>query len=326
MTRDTEVEKLLFKVRLQEVYHYVPEQDTLPGFLDPPQSDLRPIHGFKAITKMEDGSVFSVVTDEYRLVTNEEALNLGKQCLRQLFNSIDESRMEVFNIVAPKSLSFCHIDMVNSGYAMNIWAKETWIPYLRVTNSYNRTRALRFDLGFCRKLCDNGVIYERQTIPYKFAHTRQDIAPEGIFSVDGKKLRGVEENFRNTLETLNAYPVPRDAFMPLACDALGLSFDIESTDTAIHLREARRLEKFKESSHPLVEKYVGELRENAYAVFNLVTDLASRPVFYPAPTLMVDTLQKRAGAWLGRFLREIRQGNFSLERYLEKTNHWFSLN
>ena len=326
MTRDTDVERLLFEVELQDIYHLATKQDTLPGLFDSLSSKLEQVEGFKAVTKLEDGKVFAVVTDDYRLVTNAEALELGKQCLQQLFGEFNTAKMEVFNIIAPASRSFCHIDLVQTGYEINILAREVWLPYLRVTNSYNRMRVLRFDLGFCRALCQNGVIFESETIPFKFAHTRQKIAPFGTFNVNIEKLKGLESNFRATLAELNAFHVAQADFLPLACLALGLSYDIHADNPERRSSERHRLVEFKQYAYPLADHYAAELKENAYAVFNLVTELASRPVFYPSQILMIDPLQKRAGAWLGSFLREIRRSDFSIGRYLEEAAGWFSEN
>lgn len=328
MTRNTNIQEILFPVELSDIYCYFkkPErQRNLFNLEERGDIDLDKVPGYKAITNPTTGKVFSVVTDGYRLVTNQEALDLAKQCFQQLFGVPNAEQMDVFNIVTPRSLSFCHIDLIHRNYTINIWAKEMWLPYLRVTNSYNRSRALRFDLGFCRKLCDNGVIFERETIQYKFYHTHQEITPVGQFSVDFKRLKSLEASFCESVARLSAYDIPREAILPLVCAALHLEFDVQSSDPARQAKEIERFQTFKTGAQPLVNQYTDELGMNAYAVLSVITDIASRPFFYRTPNWMMDHLQKRAGHWLENFAHEIQNPDFKLERYLAEVMVWFNL-
>ena len=327
MTRNTNIQEVLFPVELTDIYQYRPKRNSQLTFFEngalEEEKEIHPISRYKAITNPKTGQVFSVVTDGYRLVTNQEALDLAKQCFQQLFDMQDTEQMVVFNIMTPQSRSFCHVDLIHQHYSVNIWAREMWLPYLRVTNSYNRSRALRFDLGFCRKLCDNGMIFERETIQYKFHHTRQKISPVGQFKVDFERLKKLEASFRESVERLNSYPVSEDAFLPLACVALELEFDLQSDDAARRAKEEERFHTFKHGAKTLVAKYVDELDANAYAVLSVITDIASHPFFYRTPGWMVDRLQKRAGCWFDDFVVEISKPTFQMDQYLASTMAWF---
>jgi hypothetical protein len=159
MSRDTDLSQILFPV------------EEKPIFFVNPKAGMKQIPNYKTIVNVTTNEPISVVSTDYRLISNQEALELGEKCFKQLFNEVDIDSMEIFNIITPKSKSFCHIDIIHNKYEVNIWEKEVWLPYIRITNSYNRLKPLRFDLGFCRKLCFNGVIFERNTISYKFYHT-----------------------------------------------------------------------------------------------------------------------------------------------------------
>jgi hypothetical protein len=327
MTRNTNIQEILFPVELSDIYQYLAKPESQLTLFEleerEEEKDISKIPGYKAITNSETGKVFSVVTDGYRLVTNQEALDLAKQCFRQLFGMQDTEQMVVFNMVTPQSQSFCHIDLIHQYYTVNIWAKEIWLPYLRVTNSYNRSRALRFDLGFCRKLCDNGMIFEKETIQYKFYHTRQEISPAGQFKIDFERLKNLEASFRESVDRLNSYPVPQEAFLPLVCVALNLEFDIQADEAAKREKEKERFRAFKNGAQSLVTKYVNELGENAYAVLSVITDIVSRPFFYRTPSWMVDRLQKRAGNWFDDFAHEIRKPGFQMDQHLAGIHVWF---
>ena len=143
-----------------------------------------------------------VETLAYRLVKNGEALKLGEQCFRQVFSAPTADGMEIFNIIQPSTCSFCHVDFLHKGRTLEPWQGDRWWPYLRMTNSYNRTKPLRFDLGFCRGICTNGVIFGREQIVFRYYHTREQIDVEGKFQVDATRLKKLETVFLEQMHGL----------------------------------------------------------------------------------------------------------------------------
>jgi len=168
------------------------------------------------------------------------------------------------------------------------------------------------------------MIFEKETIQYKFYHTRQEISPVGRFNINFERLKRLETSFRESVNRLNSYPVPQEAFLPLVCIALNLEFDIQSEDAAKREKEEDRFRAFKNGAQSLVTKYMNELGENAYAVLSVITDIASRPFLYRTPSWMVDRLQKRAGNWFENFVHEIHKPDFQIEQYLASVMIWFN--
>jgi hypothetical protein len=66
----------------------------------------------------------------------------------------------------------------------------------------------------------------------------------------------------------------------------------------------------------LSNRYASELGENAYAVFNAVTEFASNPPANGCVHRERHSLQKLAGAWLSQFSRQCREPGFDLMKYL----------
>ena len=66
----------------------------------------------------------------------------------------------------------------------------------------------------------------------------------------------------------------------------------------------------------LCNRYASDLGENAYAVFNAVTEFAS----HPPPNRLIrrerNSLQRSAGEWVSAFSQQCRQPGFDLTRYL----------
>lgn len=304
MSRITDLEEVIFPV------------EERPIFYDRPTLGDKKIINYKAIVNMDTGNLISVVSSNYRLVTNHEALELGKQCFKQLFRTVNTDDMEIFNIIVPMTRSFCHIDLIHKKYTVNIWKNEVWLPYIRITNSYNRTRALHFDLGFCRKLCDNGVIFEKESIKYKFYHTKNQIAPTGHFFVEVDKLKKMETAFHKYANRLHDYFIPEIYVFPFVCKIFNLTFDLESDNKKKSEKEQNRLKDFKDHIYKLIGRYYSEFGKNGYAVLNVISDFASRPSIYSSPKLIIDSFQKRVSFWIEDFSQQIERNDFTFEDYL----------
>lgn len=310
--RDTNIETALFPVELRNIFFEEP-RDT--GALK-----VR-IPGYKAVVDTKSKKTFSVVSESYRLVTNGEALEFGKQAFNQLFDTVNTDALAIFNVIKPETRSYCHIDLIHKKYEVNIWKTEVFLPYIRVTNSYNRSRALRFDLGFVRKLCDNGVIFERQAITFKFDHTRQVIKDKIDFGGQYGKLKALEQQFVNYMTGIKDIEVPRVHALPLMVKALDMKFDTSSEDEKKKLNAEKRLNEFHGHASRLVNKYYRELGENAYAVYNAATEYASAPPRTGGVNL-INGMQKRVGNWVEEFAGQQQPINFG--DYLAEQSTYFT--
>ena len=112
-----------------------------------------------AVVDVERQHPFAVVTDDYELVTNKAAYDMAAEVMKKVFHTTQIGDMECLNITMPKTRSFCHIDLIHKTADFSPWEKDKWTAFLRISNSYNRTRLLRFELGFCRWICLNGIIF-----------------------------------------------------------------------------------------------------------------------------------------------------------------------
>lgn len=66
-----------------------------------------------AVVDMERQNPFSVVTDDYKLVTNKAAYDMAAEVMKKVFHTTQISDMECLNITMPKTRSFCHIDLIH---------------------------------------------------------------------------------------------------------------------------------------------------------------------------------------------------------------------
>ncbi|MEQ1853453.1 MAG: DUF932 domain-containing protein [Chthoniobacteraceae bacterium] len=234
----------------------------------------------------------------YRLVTNEEALKFARQCASELFGAA-HSNLEVFNICIPARPNFCRIDLIHKGYEVNVFRQEVYLPFLRLTNSYNASRALRFDIGYCRKLCLNGVIFESEVIEFRFPHSRMRIPETLDFKLGKERMETVTKKFGARAERLLGHGIERSTAVPLFFKALELP--LPKTPDDLRNRREELFEPLKLNAESLIEKYSEEMGSNAYALFNAVTDFATRPSGLRNFRRAEHSMQTQAGRWLREF-------------------------
>jgi uncharacterized protein DUF932 len=271
----------------------------------------------KAVVNASSGQVLGIVSRGYRVVTNREALDFTRACCRAAFPKTREIEWEVDRVDAPSTGGHCFIDLKHNSTALNFnflpaaRRPDAFGPFIRVTNSYNGVRALSFDIGFYRKVCRNGLILPDSVIRFRFKHVRSDIRNSIEFIVDHEKLTRLTAGFGKHLETLHDCPVPSDAFNAIVRGILRLRppVDPETREGTDWLSLSRDLDAMR-------DKYISELGENAYAVFNVLTEFASLPPAYRCVHRNRHGLQNLVGAWVVEFSSACRRPGFQLSDYL----------
>lgn len=82
--------------------------------------------------------------------------------------------------------------------------------------------------------------------------------------------------------------------------------------------DARDWDALNKQVSSLCDRYAGELGETAYAVFNAITDLASRPLANRFVCRERHSLQRLAGSWVSDFGGECRGWGFDVVAYLDR--------
>jgi len=322
--RNTNLSDVLFKVEQRPVFIQKSLKSPTSGrqamlFPDessetektPPQ--YAKIDKLQAVVDIEKNHVFSVVSRDYRLISNEEAIELGKKCFELVFSGFASQGMTLFNITTPKTRSFCHIDYIHQTAGFTPWDKDRWVPFLRITNSYNRTKPLCFDLGFCRWICTNGMIFGKKSITFRYLHTYGEIGENIEFKTSFGELKSLGEQFVSKLTTLKGYQVQAALMLPLLCRVFSIRASEEDFSRP---KRRKQLLDFGNHVSGLTKQYFNEFGDNGYAALNVITDFASRPLLYISPAAAVDQLQKRSGAWVDEFIKIHENQSLDLEKYL----------
>lgn len=278
----------------------------------------RRIPHYRAVVDTERNNVLSVVTENYKLITNERAYQYAGYIISAVFPGMTLDDFTCYNIMMPKTRSFCRIDLIKEKNPYEPFGdrSESWTPFIRITNSYNKTHVLRYEIGFCRWICLNGVIFGAKSFTLTITHTEGkgvdartivNNARESIGSITSLWL----DLQRNLIAARDFY-VPEKMILPMFCKA----FDIKIHPKELKPQAMERLSIQASSILSQGREYFRELGSNAYAFFNVLTDFSSYPVGIANAALSTHSYQKRAGQWLQDFIAESEKDGFFLEDYI----------
>ena len=321
MSRLTTADQVFFPVEVRELYADVGEA----GY-----NVLRRVANRKAIVNARSQTVLGVVSSGYRLITNQEAMEAAHECCSVVFPETHPSEWSISAVDAPATASYCHIDLAHNTttlefeYLMKGARKEVpdaFGPFIRVSNSYNGSRALAFSIGFYRKVCANGLVSPEEVVRFRFDHTRRDMKSVIKFHVEQDRLSQMKQSFVDCFQALQECTVEQRYFVPLIQSILWIREPRQAEaerQRSLSKREPEEWSTLQAQLNALSDKYAGEQGENAYAVLNAVTDLASHPPKNRCIRRDKHSLQKRAGEWLITFKSECRESAFSIPIYLAK--------
>ena len=275
------------------------------------------IPGYKALVEQKTGKVFSVVSSKYRLLLNREAYELADIIIQAVFVGKRLCEFECVNILMPKTKGSCRIDLILPNYFNQLFGKknESWTPFVRISNSYNRSLRLRYEIGFCRWICTNGVIFGQLGISFSVNHT--DLTKENIDKLiaEAKKKMGsiasLWSEFEKKMVALQKISLPVSACLPIYCKAFDINVKgrlTEDQQDILRLKAKQIMDAGKE--------YFRELGNNGYAMMNVLSDFASFPQWSSSPANFVDGYQRRVGRWVDDFLAASKQQGFSLAKYI----------
>jgi hypothetical protein len=311
--------------KLDDVLFPVEEHPVFVNFTDHTGERRLAVPEKKAIVNRNTSRVLGIVSRGYRLVRNQEALDMAHKCCGKVFSETKISEWGVQATDAPNTGGYCHIDLVHKSNALDFKAvfnaatadqhSEVFGPFIRVTNSYNGRRALAFDIGFYRKVCTNGLIIPESIISFKFTHQRRDIGETIQFDIANDKLAKFKTTFTDSLAGLRNCAVARQQFEPIIFGVLSLR---RPEPLKPDSRDATDWQKLNYELGEMSNRYEGELGANAYAVFNAITEFASHPPENRCVHRDRHSLQRLAGTWLTSFNSACREPSFSITSHLKK--------
>lgn len=298
--RNINLEELFFPVISQDIFTKINEGDK-----------LLKIPGRQVLINASSNIPISVVSDDYEIVTNKDAYKYGSDCLKKLFKLNNNENIEIFNIIRPSTLSFCHMDLVCPIKKFE-HKKENFIPFVRVTNSYNKLFKLYFRIGICRSICENGMIFGEDSIKFSFNHMKGK-NDKVNFEIKPDEFDKILNKFKSEIEVLMENKFDFKYSRPMIYKGLGLN-------PAIHEKTKKQREfviNLENKISDLLKIYQKSLGDSFYTIYNIITDIGTRGI--DDESLLVTKIhsrQARAGKWLSSVSQILRNNKFIYADYL----------
>ncbi len=305
-----QLSEVLYDVKLQNVYSDFRFPNTLFNL---------PIctPDYCAVVNQSNGQIISIVSKNYQLISNQKAVEMGKEIFTQIYPSVKADELIPYKVVAPNSMASAHIDLIHEAVDFSVWDQETWLPFLRTTNSYNRSVALSFEIGFVRKLCSNGVLFNKDTMKLKYIHNRSNKMEVGN---DAKQIESAFGLFADQCKILKDYPISKEHMFALVCQILNVN--LELPDEKQMRKKINSLENLIKLTQALTVRYTNEFGSNAYAAFNVLTDFVSHQDQYKNLTgyyFNVRSYFSKPTDWMDDFSNKAIVKNFVYTDYLKET-------
>ena len=270
----------------------------------------------EALINKRTGQFLSVVSKRYNVITNKDAYDLASKIVGSYFPGATLDKFKTFNVVYPSTMTTCRMDFILPENFYNPFptdGEDKWTPFIRISNSFNKTIRLSYEIGFCRWICLNGMIFGGNSIKLKVNHTEGNYYNAIMKQIreQSKKVQDAQtiwESLSRKLVGLRSFDVKEDDVLPLYCKAFDVSFEEERLTEKIKDNWKKR----KSYLDNIRKDYFKEMGNNAYAVMNILTDFASHNVL----GIYSDGYQRKVGNWVEDFIGSIKKPGFSLDSYL----------
>lgn len=280
------------------------------------------VRGYRAIMARDGrggAQVFSVVSKRYHLLTNEEVCEIARRLFARLFGDSAAAQLYPLTWRMPDGRGSLLVDFTARG--LRFFDEDGgWYPFLRASNSYNKTCQVRFVVGVTRALCGNSMVLRDLTV-IEDRHTqsagdwiraieRFPFGPEHMTWYHPSYIQEQVDRFR-------AIPVPPDRFLAGIAATLrirppafldGAASEDEPEGEMPVNRGApthKRLQYWAELAHclhGLAQRYRREQGDTAFALLNAATEYASRTDLPGMHVGRLTALQERCGRSLEEYL------------------------
>jgi len=299
--RNTNLDELFFSVISQDIFTKIGASDK-----------LLKIPGKQVLINASNNTPISVVSDDYEIVTNKDAYGYGSDCMKELFKLKKDENIEIFNIIRPSTLSFCHMDLVCPTKKFE-YKKEKFMPFVRITNSYNKLFKLYFRIGICRSICENGMIFGEDSIKFSFNHMKGK-NDKVHFDINSDDFERILDKFKSEIEILMENKFDFEYSVPMVYKGLGIKPNID-----VKTKKQREfIVNLENKISDLLKIYRMSLGDNFYSIYNIITDISSRGIEDESLLITkIHSRQARAGRWMSYISNELRNERFVYDEYLE---------
>jgi hypothetical protein len=233
--------------------------------------------------------------------TYKEVVVAAIHWTKKLFGATSINDIYIKHLEFGRKKQWFNVQLVHTGSGVIIDG-EKFNPYINIAYSYNTVTKVKFEIGFYRFACSNGVVSGFKEL------SKMEIKPENIFDIPF---------WINPC--LVSFLTKRFEFQIIVLKKTRLKGE------QIQAWIERNVSKWN-ISRDIIFRYFEELGENAYALFNILTDSASNfahqnaeeDVFFldkrdhredSSSNSEKSTRQRRIGAFLETLVEEIMKEN-----------------
>ena len=300
------------------------------------RSDKKPIDPewtdrYYAIVDREESHLFTIVSESYLLIDNQQAYWIALALANYLFKKPDTNENFEFFLFkkwlredrASCEISICRVIDYNQP---NL--RDGWCSGITMHNSYNKSVALTYYVGFFNRTFNISVLLPGNAISFKLKKDKnisisKQIAKELAKYDVANFIRQKEQEFLQLLDDLKKSPMDGNLFLAFFCKFFRISRNtIERTKRE---DEAREMKKF---INERIKKYTEEYGQNAYAFLLAISDYITNynnQRFYNSFL----SYHVQAGEWADDYLNEVSKPDFSLYKYIGEeainTAAWLNL-
>ena len=162
------------------------------------------------------------------------------------------------------------------------------------------------------------MIFGEDAIRLNYSHVR-GTKKVIDFEVRKDEFKRIINDFKSDVRILKDTEIVIDYSFLIFCKALGLTFDINNSNELKKEKARKKLSRYQSQFNSVLNKYVGELGNNYYALYNVITELSTNGFAgEPSPVLRINSWQRRTGYWVNSFTGLLRNGNINYDDYLEE--------
>lgn len=275
------------------------------------------IPGQKVLVEVERDYPLSVVSERYNLITNEEAYRMADVIVQGVFDGRTLGHFQCYNVMMPSTRSSCRMDFIIPQNQFSAFGdrRESYTPFLRISNSYNRTLVLRYEIGFCRWICLNGCIFGGKSYTATFVHSLQKKRRSVYEAIaEARRTIGSIEDIWTVLQrkltALSEITAPFELALPVFCQVFGIP-DVGKPEVSVAMADKYtvRAKLFLEQAG----SYYAEFGPTAYALYNALTDYATFPDGETMSSMFVHGYQRKVGAWVDDLVAASMKRGFLFE-------------
>jgi hypothetical protein len=149
-----------------------------------------------------------------------------------------------------------------------------------------------------------------------FSHVKHELNRDISFALEQEKVKALFDKFVSYANSLRKFQITTDNSMKLITTLFGIKNESE-IDFKDKKEDRREYDSLNEVIENKLKKYIKELGETGYSLFNVITDIASHPIDNRYFRRDMNTMQRLAGNWINSFQEEIQKPTFNILEYLQ---------